>query len=183
VTPQVMASMSDTETPQGILAVLPFVERELPEMVSSLLIVDRLNTPGNLGAVLRTAAAAGVEAVVLAPGTVDATNPKVVRGAMGAHFRLPMVQRNWEAIVQMAEGMYVLLADADGDVAYDEVDWRQAVALILGGEAHGASAEAAHLANARVSIPMQRGVESLNAAVAVGVLLFEMARQRAGGEL
>jgi TrmH family RNA methyltransferase len=178
VSPQVMAAMSDTETPQGILAVLPVVVREAPEHLSSLLVIDGLNTPGNLGAVLRTAAAAGVEAVALAPGTVDPTNPKVVRGAMGAHFRLPIVQWNWETIIQAAEGMHVLLADVDGEAAYDDVDWRQTIALILGGEAHGASEEAARLAHARVTIPMQRGIESLNAAVAAGVLLFEMARQR-----
>jgi TrmH family RNA methyltransferase len=181
VTPQVMAAMSATETPPGVLAVLSFAPRPMPERLSSLLIVDGLNTPGNLGAVLRTADAAGVEAVALAPGTVDPTNPKVVRGAMGAHFRLPMALLSWEAIARMTEGMHVLVADVEGGVAYDEVDWRQPVALILGGEAHGASEEAARLAGARVTIPMQRGVESLNAAVAAGVLLFEMARQRKTG--
>ena len=178
VTPQVMAAMSDTETPPGILAVLPFVEWALPERLSSLLIIDGLSTPGNLGAVLRTAAATGVEAVALAPGTVDPFNPKVVRGAMGAHFRLPIIRPSWDAIHQIAENMAVLLADSRGDVAYDAVDWRQSVALILGGEARGASAEAIGLADARVTIPMQRRVESLNVAVAAGVLLFEMARQR-----
>lgn len=178
VTPQVMDLMSDTETSQGILAVLSQMAHEPPVQPSGLLIVDGLKTPGNLGAVLRTAAAVGIEAVVLTPGTVDATNPKVVRGAMGAHFYLPIMRQSWEAIRRMTKGVHVLLADVSGDVVYDNVDWRQPIALILGGEALGASEGAAQLAHARVTIPMQRGVESLNAAVAAGVLLFEMARQR-----
>jgi RNA methyltransferase, TrmH family len=134
--------------------------------------------PGNLGTILRSAEAAGAGQTLLAPGTVDLYNPKVVRGAMGAHFRLPVASLAWPAIAERFAGRAVWLADAAGDVAHDAVDWLAPSALIVGGEAAGAGEEAAGLATGRVRIPMDGGAESLNAAMAATVLLFEIARQR-----
>ncbi|MEJ2212191.1 MAG: RNA methyltransferase [Anaerolineae bacterium] len=114
----------------------------------------------------------------MAPGTVDAYNPKVVRGAMGAHFRLAVAALDWPGMAERLEGRTVWLADAAGDVAYDAVDWTAPSALIVGGEAEGAGAESLALAKGRVSIPMSGGAESLNAAMAGTVILFEAARQR-----
>ncbi len=178
VSDAVMRAMSDTQTPQGILAVLPFPQIAPPPDPSLLLIVDGMRDPGNLGTLLRTAEAAGVQEVFLAPGTVDLYNPKVVRGAMGAHFRLPIRAQDWAEIADAASGMQVLLADVRGEQVYDGVDWRVPSALIVGGEAEGASVRARELAVTRVSIPMRGGTESLNAAVAAAIILFEAARQR-----
>lgn len=178
VSDAVMRAMSDTQTPQGILAVVPFPQLAPPPAPSLLLVVDGMRDPGNLGTLLRTAEAAGVEEVLLAPDTVDLYNPKVVRGAMGAHFRLPIRARDWAGIADAVSGVQVLLADARGERVYDKVDWRVPSALIVGGEAEGASMSARELATTTVSIPMQGVTESLNAAVASAIILFEAARQR-----
>ncbi|MBC7251547.1 MAG: RNA methyltransferase, partial [Anaerolineae bacterium] len=164
-----MKTMSDTQTPQGVLAVVPFPQLALPPHPSLALIVDGIRDPGNLGTLLRTAQAAGVDAVFLAPGTVDPYNPKVVRGAMGAHFRLPIAVRDWDTIATFISQRQVLLADAQGELVYDEVDWCLPSALIIGSEATGASSRARQLAEGRVSIPMQGETESLNAAIAAAV--------------
>jgi TrmH family RNA methyltransferase len=116
--------------------------------------------------------------VLLTPGTVDATNPKVVRGAMGAHFCLAVEALEWPAVAERVAGRAVWLADATGGIAYDVVDWTMPSALIVGSESTGAGEEAAALATGRVSIPMAGEAESLNAAMAAAVLLFEAARQR-----
>jgi TrmH family RNA methyltransferase len=97
---------------------------------------------------------------------------------MGTHFRLPMAIMTWPGITQHLAGIPIWLADARGAVAYTDVDWTQPSALIVGGEAEGASPEAGTLATGRVSIPMQHGIESLNAGVAAAVILFEAQRQR-----
>ena len=178
VTPGVMRVCSETESPPGILAVLPMSAASLPHRPTLSIVADALRDPGNLGTLLRTAAAAGADQVLLGPGTVDAYNPKVVRGAMGAHLRLPMATMTWPGIASHLAGTTTWLADVRGAVSYTQVDWTQPSALIIGGEAEGASPEAEKLATGRVSIPMQRGVESLNAAVAAAVILFEAKRQR-----
>ncbi len=171
-----MAACSDTQTPQGVLAVVPFVNLE--PRPGLLLILDGIRDPGNLGTILRSAESAGVGQVLLAPGTVDLYNPKVVRGAMGAHLRLPALSQDWHSIGQRARDRAVWLADAAGDTAYHAVDWTQPSALLVGGEASGAGQEAADLATGKLSIPMTGGAESLNAAMAATIILFEAARQR-----
>ncbi|MBN1361635.1 MAG: RNA methyltransferase, partial [Sedimentisphaerales bacterium] len=175
VSDEVLAACADTEASQGVLAVVP-VPR-IPPGPGLVLIIDGVRDPGNLGTILRSAEAAGAGQVLLAPGTVDLYNPKVVRGAMGAHFRLPAEAAGWKAIVERLAGHTVWLADAAGDVAYDRVDWTAPSALIVGGEAEGAGEEAAALAGGRAYIPMAGGTESLNAAMAATVILFEAARQ------
>jgi len=172
----VLAACADTQTPQGVLAVLPFAHLE--PRPGLILILDRLRDPGNLGTVLRSAEAAGVGQVLLAPGTVDRYNPKVVRGAMGAHFCLPVDALDWSEIDSRVTDRAVWLADAAGQITYDQVDWTTPSALIVGGEASGAGEEAAVMAMGRVSIPMIGGAESLNAAMAATVILFEAARQQ-----
>ena len=178
VTPGVMRFCSETETPPGILAVLPFASSQLPMRPTLSVITDALRDPGNLGTLLRTAAAAGADQVLLGPSTVDAYNLKVVRGAMGAHFSLPMATMTWPVIATHLNGLSIWVADARGALPYTQVDWTKPSALIVGGEAEGASVEAEKHATGRVSIPMQRGIESLNAAVAAAIILFEAQRQR-----
>jgi TrmH family RNA methyltransferase len=173
-----MAICSDTVTPPGVLAVVPFPDVSAPPHPAWVLVVDDVRTPGNLGTILRTAAAAGIDQVLLSPGTVDLYNPKVVRGGAGAHFRLPINPLSWREIETRLEGFDVWLATAFADLSYTAVNWNPPLALIVGGEAHGASRQAMALANSHVKIPMLRDVNSLNVAVAAGVLLFEIARRR-----
>jgi len=178
VSEEVMASMSDTETPPGVLAVLTMQPRPLPPNPTLLLLLDRVRTPGNLGTMLRTAAAAGADGVLLGPGCVDAYNPKVLRGGMGAHLRLPIHHLSWQEIRVETEGLTVWVAAADGNVPYTDVNWRRPSAVIIGSEATGAGERAEATGDGRVYIPMYAATESLNAAMAAGIILFEAARQR-----
>jgi TrmH family RNA methyltransferase len=179
VSEKVMRGLATTATPQSVLAVLPKPAWCCPEQPSLILVLDRLRDPGNLGSALRTAEAAGVDAVLLTPGTVDAYNPKTVRGGMGAHFWLTLLAVSWREIEQATEGLQLWLAEPHGGLPYYEVDWSSPSALIVGGEAEGASAEARRRTGNQVYIPMAGQAESLNAAVAAGVILFEAAQQRA----
>ncbi|MCC6802994.1 MAG: RNA methyltransferase [Anaerolineae bacterium] len=175
--PEVLRHICATEQPQGIVGVFPMPTPSLPRQPRRVLILDALRDPGNLGAILRTAAAAGVDAVLLAPGSVDPYNDKALRGGMSAHFRVPVVPQKWGEIAAYCAGLSIYLADMDGDVNYDAADWLHGWALIVGGEAHGAGEQAAALATQRIAIPMAAATESLNAAAAAAVILFEAARQ------
>jgi TrmH family RNA methyltransferase len=172
-----MKSLSDTETPQGILAVLEHNQLSIPDSPNFILIPDRIRDPGNLGTLLRTAAAAGVQAVLLPPETTDAFAPKVVRSGMGAHFHLPIRPMKWEKIRRETQGLQAYLADMDGTPCW-ETDLRGPLALIVGSEAEGASEDARELATQKISIPMSGDMESLNAGIAGSVLMFEVIRQR-----
>ena len=178
VSETVLKACSKTETPQGLIAVLPIPRLTMSAHPKTILIADALRDPGNLGTLLRSAAAADVDVVLLPPETVDAYNPKVVRGAMGAHFRLPILEAAWAEITERVKGMNVYLATADGELTYTEADWTHPSALIVGSEASGASKDAMQLATQRISIPLSHEVESLNAAVAASIILFEAKRQR-----
>jgi RNA methyltransferase, TrmH family len=178
VTTEVMAAMSDTETPQGVLAVVEVVTRPFPPDPTFLLILDSIRDPGNLGTILRTASAAGVEGVWLGPGCVDAYNPKVVRSSMGALLRLPLAGGSWAQIAESVKGLAIYLAAAAGERVYTAIDWRQPSALIIGSEASGAGRQAHQLAQEHIAIPIRSHTESLNAAVASAVILFEAMRQR-----
>ena len=170
-------AISATETSQGILAVLDLSLIPVPQPLSFALIPDSIRDPGNLGTLLRTAAAAGVQAVFLPPETTDAFAPKVVRAGMGAHFRLPIFSMNWDEIRAATKALKVYLADMDGSPCW-QTDFRQPLALIVGGEAEGATQAAHQLADVMASIPMPGQTESLNAAVAGAILMFEVVRQR-----
>jgi TrmH family RNA methyltransferase len=178
-TDSILKAVADTATPQGVVAAVPFPE--LPPRPGDLtLVLDRVRDPGNCGAILRTAEAAAVGVAYCAPGTVDPFSPKVIRAGMGAHFRLPLrVLAHWDEVASLLAGQgQILLAEVGGERSYDEVDWRGLTALIVGGEAEGAGSGARDLATATVSIPMAGPAESLNVAVATGILLFEALRQR-----
>jgi TrmH family RNA methyltransferase len=181
-TEAVLKAASDTETPQGLIVALKLQPLPLPPKLDFVLIPDGVRDPGNLGTLLRTAAAAGVQAVLLPPGTVDAYAPKVVRAAMGAHFRLAVQPMDWPAIHSTVHSpghpLRVLLADAGGGLPYTQADLRLPLALVVGGEAEGASPPAIAMADDRLHIPMPGGIESLNAAVAAAILVFEVVRQR-----
>jgi len=181
---EVMNALADTVTPQGIVAVMPMVRHSEAKARQAVLVlvVDGLREPGNLGTILRTAQATGVEAVICAPGTVDPYSPKVVRSAMGAHFDLPLfADLSWGEIAGLVQGKRVLAASADGEAELWDAELSGPLALIVGSEAHGLSQEARTLAQETVRIPMVEAAESLNAAIAAAAFLFEAQRQRRRG--
>jgi TrmH family RNA methyltransferase len=184
----VMRSVAETESPQGVVAVVAAPAATLPNLDprgAFVLVLDGLRDPGNVGTLLRTGAAAGCTAAVTIAGSADAYAPKVVRAAMGAHFRVPVIaDAPWQWLgPALAALPAVYGADGAADVTYDAVDWRPGVAVIVGNEDHGLSAEARAWCRGAVSIPMAGGVESLNAALSGAIILFEVVRQRrrAGG--
>jgi len=181
VTPKLFSEIAATENPQSIIAICDIPDRALPENCSLLLVCDGVRDPGNLGTLIRSAAAAGADGVIILPGCVDPFNPKAVRATAGAVFALPI--RSARDVPELANRYFaappaVVVADANADLVYDAFDWRSPVAMVVGGEATGESSDTRTYATSSVCIPMQPGVESLNAAMAGSILLFEAARQR-----
>jgi TrmH family RNA methyltransferase len=177
----VIDSIADTETPQGIAAIFRFPDIAVVQRsdVPLFVVADGIKDPGNLGTLMRASAAAGAHVLFFSRRTTDPYAPKVVRAAMGAHFRLPVRPLDWDAPESVIPAdIQMLGAEADGDTPYDTVDWRLPSVLVLGSEATGLSEEAVHRLTGHVSIPMMGEVESLNAAVAGAIILFEAARQR-----
>lgn len=180
VSAAVLQSVSDTQSPQGILGVVQARRFHLAQALNFVLILDQVRDPGNLGTILRTAAAAGVQRVVLPPGNVDAFAPKVMRAGMGAQFRLPVDVLPWDQLIDLLSehNLATYMADAaEGEPCY-QADLASPLALIIGGEAEGASVSALQYARQKIHIPMPGGSESLNVAIAAGILLFEVVRQR-----
>ena len=178
VSDKVMTYLSEAVTPPGVLAELNFIEHSLLAAPSLLLILDRITNPGNLGTIIRSASAAGVDGILLAPGCVDVYNPKVVQGSMGALLNVPFILANWEEIGRMTAGLDIWLATMDAELPYFDVNWQLPSVIIIGSEATGYGAKAKNLATGSIGIPMRRTTESLNAATAASVIMFEAARQR-----
>lgn len=180
VSENVMRAMSDTKNPQGILAAIEMKSLPEAEAPDFLLILDQMQDPGNLGTILRTAAAANVQEVYLTPGTVDPFSPKVLRAGMGAHFRLPIFVAGWNEILSRIENadLHVYLSAAGGGDPYYDSNFVRPLVLIIGSEAHGAGQKAIQASDSQVYVPMPGGGDSLNASVAAGILLFEITRQR-----
>jgi TrmH family RNA methyltransferase len=192
VSERVIEAISDTQTSQGVICVLHSEEFHAGKVAArrsalarpALLILDDLADPGNMGTIMRTALAADVERVLLTPRCVDYLSPKVVRSAAGAHIGLPIeADLSWQEIEARVtlhcEGVpRVLLAEAGSPHMYYEQDLTQPFALIIGNEAHGPSQAARKLATLSVTITLANQVESLNAAMATGIILYEAVRQR-----
>ena len=186
VTEQVLRAMSDTQTPQGILGVVRQQEYSIEEMCRDkkeplLLILENIQDPGNLGTMMRTAEAAGVDGVIMSRDTVDIYNPKVVRSTMGAIFRLPFayVDSLDEVMRRCKElGITTYAAHLGGKNNYDKENYQRGSAFLIGNEGNGLTDHLANQADVFVKIPMAGKAESLNAAVAAAVLVYEAARQR-----
>ncbi len=178
VAEQLLTSSSDTRNPQGLLAVLELQTLPIPKQPNFVLILDEIRDPGNMGSLLRTASAAGVQAVCLTPGSADAFAPKVVRAGMGAHFRLPIHTMDWKDIREQLQDLKFVLTEMEAPLTCWQADLRVRLALIIGGEAEGASLAARQFCDESITIPMAAGSESLNAAAAGAIVLFEVKRQR-----
>ncbi len=177
--------ISDTETPQAVAAILPFdpgKSIKIPETSFELvLLLDRIRDPGNMGTIIRTAAAAGVEALYYTTGSADPYSPKVLRATAGTIFSLPigMSRDPINLLSKLTENnIQVIAACSDADQNYWSVDYSKPVALIVGNEASGISDRLLAETDIQVSIPLARNTESLNASVASAVILFEIIRQR-----
>lgn len=178
----VLQRLSNTETPQGVVAVAHMQQADLDAFsgCTALLITDRVADPGNMGTMVRTAAAVGA-ALWTGADSTDVYDLKALRASVGTLFLIPHAQRlTQEQIVRgVADvGCRLVVADARGTLRYDEFDWRQSYALVVGNEAHGVDERYVQAAHAVVRVPLQAGVESLNAAVTASVCLFEAWRQR-----
>ncbi len=192
VSERVIEALGETQTSQGIVSVLRLDEfaparlkaRRTPSARPALLILDKIADPGNMGTILRTALAADVDEVCITTGSVDCYSPKVVRAAAGAHIALPIATNlAWPAIMETvaqhcSAAPRVLLAAAGRAAMYYAQDLTTPFALIIGNEAQGPSSEARTLATQIISIPLANGVESLNAAMATGIILYEAVRQK-----
>ena len=187
VSEKLLESISYTKTPQGIVVIgqrPETSETRLTEAMNEtplLLVMHEINNPVNVGAILRTAEAAGATGAIATKNTADPFSPKALRGAMGSAFRIPI----WngapfgEAIEWCnRRELFTIGADARATVSYTDVNWDQRCALILGPESAGLSADELSAVRQTVSVPMHGRVESLNVSVAAGILLYEAARQR-----
>ena len=170
--PNVMERVASTESPQPVLAVVSMRPSTLPVGATFVLVADRLADPGNAGTIIRSAEAAGADAVVLTPGSVDPYNPKVVRASAGSLFRVPVVEAT---LASMSEYRRLGSSSHRGDRYTDPV-YHGRVAVVVGNEAHGLDDEAA--IDQWITIPHAGATESLNVAMAATVLAFEVARQR-----
>lgn len=182
----VFSNVSDTMTPQGILCVVEQMNYSLENVLANgevphLMVLDNLQDPGNLGTIVRTAEGAGVTGIIMSKETVDIYNPKVIRSTMGSIYRMPFYYAEdlLETIGEMKKrNISTYAAHLDGKHAYDEEDYKNSCAFFIGNEGNGLRKEIADAADIYIRIPMCGQVESLNAAIAACVLMFEAARQR-----
>lgn len=177
--------VSDTKTPQGILCVVKQKEYDVKKLLEAknphFMVLDNLQDPGNLGTIVRTAEGAGVDAVFMSKDTVDIYNPKVIRSTMGSIYRMPVVYvEDLIALLEAfkAKGIKSYAAHLEGKNSYDQESYDEGTAILIGNEGNGLREEVSNVADIWVKIPMLGQVESLNAAIAASVMMFEVARQR-----
>ncbi|AFZ44834.1 tRNA/rRNA methyltransferase (SpoU) [Halothece sp. PCC 7418] len=182
VSPEVLSAIALTKTPDGISAIAPRKSLN-PVDLSSIqfgLLVEQLQDPGNMGTIIRTAAATGVDYLGATTDSVEFDHPKVLRASVGAWFRVPMaVETDVKSLLAQFSGQVVATLP-NAEKTYWDVDFQQPTLILLGNEGAGLSSELAALADELVQIPLAEGVESLNVAIAASVLLYEAKRQRWG---
>lgn len=186
VSDEVFNSMSDTQTPQGILALVRQFSYKIEDLQTKgspafLMILESIQDPGNLGTIIRAGEGAGVTGVIMDDATADIYNPKVIRSTMGSVCRVPFVYTNDLSGTLKnlkAKGVRLYAAHLEGRNNYEKEDYTVDTGFLIGNEGNGLTEETSALADALVKIPMMGKVESLNAAVAASILMFEAARQR-----
>jgi len=177
--------VSDTKTPQGILCIVEQKEHDVEAILNKknphFMVLDNLQDPGNLGTIVRTAEGAGVDAVFLSKESVDIYNPKTIRSTMGSIYRMPVIYiEDLLNLLQIfkQKGIKSYAAHLNGKNTYDKEDYKTGTAILIGNEGNGLRDEISNSADVWVRIPMQGQVESLNAAIAASILMFEVCRQR-----
>lgn len=185
VSEEVLAKMSDTQTPQGILCLVKWPQYQLEELLlrrdGVFVVLEDLQDPGNLGTIIRTGEGAGIAGVIMTRETVDIFNPKTIRATMGSIYRVPFVyvQDIAETVAKLkTAGITVYAAHLKGEQYYDAFDYTGGSAFLIGNEGNGLKEQTANLADTYVKIPMAGQVESLNAAIATTLFMYEAARQR-----
>lgn len=185
VSDEVFAKMSDTQTPQGILTILKRPEYNLDLLLQQenplFVILENLQDPGNLGTIVRTGEGAGITGAIMSVGTVDIFNPKTIRATMGSIYRVPFlyVEDMADTIQKLHKhGVHTYAAHLAGKSYYQDVSLKEPTAFLIGNEGNGLTKETADMAESYIKIPMEGQVESLNAAVATALLMYEAHRQR-----
>jgi len=186
---RVFKTMSDTQTPQGILSIIKQPTYDLQNILSKenplLMVLENLQDPGNLGTIMRTAEGAGVSAVLMSRETVDIFNPKTIRSTMGSIYRVPFLYiEDLKTILPFLKEKKIrtYAAHLKGNQSYDEKDFTGGTAFLIGNEGNGLTDELSDLADEYLRIPMYGQLESLNAAVASAILMYETQRQRRKSE-
>ncbi|KXZ39338.1 RNA methyltransferase, TrmH family [Alkalithermobacter thermoalcaliphilus JW-YL-7 = DSM 7308] len=181
VSDKLFKEISDTDNPQGILAVVKYEIKNLRKIISSkdlnfVLILDRIQDPGNMGTIIRTADAAGVDAIVLLKGCVDIYNPKVIRSTMGSIFNTNIIESEDEGVLTYIKenGFKIISSTLNTNNYYNKIDYKGKIALVVGNEANGVSKEIIDLSDELVKIPIYGQAESLNAAIASALLMYEI---------
>lgn len=185
VSDEVFKKISDTKSPQGILCVMKQYEYTMEELLEKenpvLVLLEDIQDPGNLGTILRTGEGAGIDGVIMTRDTVDIYNPKTIRATMGSIYRVPFLYADsMEAVIERLKdkGVAVYAAHLSGENYYDSFDFTKGSAFLIGNEGNGLKKETADLADSYLKIPMEGKVESLNAAIATSLLMYETYRQR-----
>ena len=183
VSADLLDRISDTKASQGILLTAPYPEVPLQKKVDPVIVLDKIRDPGNMGTILRTAAAMDIGAVLLTAGTTDPFSPKVMRAAMGAQFHLPIRYMGAQDILNLCKDfngieLSIFLTDSSSLKTCWETDLSKPACIIIGSESEGVSANIREIADESISIPMGSLMESFNAAVAASILMYEIKRQR-----
>ena len=184
---KVFKSLSDTVTPQGVLCLISMKDWSLEEILEGvenplLMILEDLQDPGNLGTIIRTGEGAGITGVILSRTSVDVFNPKVIRSTMGSVYRVPVlyvdsIEKEVLSVLK-THGITTYAAHLKGKNNYDQEDYGKGTAFFIGNEGNGLTDSLTACADTLIKIPMEGQVESLNAAMASGILMYEAARQR-----
>ncbi len=184
-TDQIITEVADTESPQGILAIVDKVNFNLAQILSGnnklVLIVDQIQDPGNLGTIIRTADAASIDGIITTKGTVSLYNQKTIRATMGSMFRVPVYRSSDLKELQdilKEEEFKVVVGDINGQKYHFEIDYTTATAIIVGNEGNGPREELINFADELIKIPLIGEAESLNVAMATGIITYEAVRQR-----
>lgn len=188
ISDRLFVSIADTDQPQGIALIaqrpkssLPLIESRFAENSLPIVVfLNEISDPSNLGAVFRTAEAAGAAGVIISPNSADAFSPKASRGAMGANFRLAIVEETTlENVLDWAKGKGIspVATAASAPISYTKIDWQKPRLVVFGSEAHGLDARELEMIGNAIRIPLENNVESLNLAVSAAVILFEAKRQ------
>ena len=182
---RVFAAVSDTQTPQGILCLMRRPRWDIKRMLEKenpfLMVLEDLQDPGNVGTIFRTAEGAGVDGIILTKNCVDIYNPKTIRSTMGSIYRVPFfyTDKIEEVLGElMVHDVRTFAAHLNGERDYDREDYKRGTAFFIGNEGNGLTDDLANMADRLVKIPMCGQLESLNAAMAAGILMYEAARQR-----
>lgn len=181
---KILTKIADTNTPQGVIAVVNEPEYEMEDVFSmqskrdKLLLLDRIQDPGNMGTIIRTAVAAGIDGIIILKGSVDIYNLKVLRATMGAIFSIPLVKdvelEDFFNIYQSQVDRYKLIAaDLSGEMYYNQLDYTDSFIIAIGNEANGLQDKIVNYANNLIKIPINGEIDSLNAAIAAGIIVYK----------